>query len=313
MQEFDLLVVGSGPGGQRAAIAAAKLGRRVAIVDRKGMVGGVCVNTGTIPSKTLREAVLYLTGTQPARALRRELPGQGRTSPIADLTARTHHVIARESEVVRTQLHRNHVQVLPGHRPLPRPAHDAGDRRARRRGVQAHRRQDRHRHRHPARAAEGDRVRRAAHRRLRRRARPRPHPGARWWSSAPGSSASSTRRCSPRSAPGSRSSSAATSMIDFVDAEVVEALKFHLRDLSVTFRFNETVDSVQPDRQGDADHAAQRQADPGRGRHVLGRPAGRHREPRPGEGRARAPTSAAASRSTRTSAPPSRTSTPWAT
>ncbi|WP_443029627.1 FAD-dependent oxidoreductase [Spirillospora sp. NBC_01491] len=62
MNDFDLLVLGSGPGGQRAAIAAAKLGRRVAIVDRRDMMGGVCINTGTIPSKTLREAVLYLTG-----------------------------------------------------------------------------------------------------------------------------------------------------------------------------------------------------------------------------------------------------------
>src|SRR4051794_8066682 len=62
VHEYELLVVGSGPGGQRAAIAAAKMGRRVAVVDRKGMVGGVCVNTGTIPSKTMREAVLFLTG-----------------------------------------------------------------------------------------------------------------------------------------------------------------------------------------------------------------------------------------------------------
>jgi len=63
MYDFDVLVIGSGPGGQKAAIAAAKLGRRVAIVERSNMIGGVCLNTGTIPSKTLREAVLYLTGT----------------------------------------------------------------------------------------------------------------------------------------------------------------------------------------------------------------------------------------------------------
>ena len=56
--DYDLLVIGSGPGGQRASIAAAKLGRRVAIVDRRAMIGGVCINTGTIPSKTLREAVI---------------------------------------------------------------------------------------------------------------------------------------------------------------------------------------------------------------------------------------------------------------
>ncbi|WP_257886368.1 FAD-dependent oxidoreductase [Rhodococcoides fascians] len=60
--EYDLVVIGSGPGGQKAAIAAAKLGKRVAMVEKGNMLGGVCVNTGTIPSKTLREAVLYLTG-----------------------------------------------------------------------------------------------------------------------------------------------------------------------------------------------------------------------------------------------------------
>jgi len=60
--EYDLVVIGSGPGGQKAAIAAAKLGKRVAMVEKGNMLGGVCVNTGTIPSKTLREAVLNLTG-----------------------------------------------------------------------------------------------------------------------------------------------------------------------------------------------------------------------------------------------------------
>ena len=60
--EYDLVVIGSGPGGQKAAIAAAKLGKTVAVVERGRMLGGVCVNTGTIPSKTLREAVVYLTG-----------------------------------------------------------------------------------------------------------------------------------------------------------------------------------------------------------------------------------------------------------
>ena len=62
MYDFDLLVIGSGPGGQKAAIAAAKLGRQAAVIERRDMIGGVCLNTGTIPSKTLREAVLYLTG-----------------------------------------------------------------------------------------------------------------------------------------------------------------------------------------------------------------------------------------------------------
>ena len=62
MIRYDLLVIGSGPAGQRAAVQAAKLGKRVAIIEKRQVVGGVCVNTGTIPSKSLREAVLYLTG-----------------------------------------------------------------------------------------------------------------------------------------------------------------------------------------------------------------------------------------------------------
>ncbi|MDQ3104986.1 MAG: Si-specific NAD(P)(+) transhydrogenase, partial [Actinomycetota bacterium] len=111
--DYDLLVIGSGPGGQRAAIAAAKLGKRAAVVDRRGMVGGVCLNTGTIPSKTLREAVLYLTGMT-----QREMYGASyrvKTDiTVADLTARTQHVVGREVEVVRHQLLRNHVDLLLG-------------------------------------------------------------------------------------------------------------------------------------------------------------------------------------------------------
>jgi NAD(P) transhydrogenase len=62
MADYDLLVIGCGPGGQRGAIAAAKLGRRAAVVEKGKVVGGACINTGTIPSKSLREAVLYLPG-----------------------------------------------------------------------------------------------------------------------------------------------------------------------------------------------------------------------------------------------------------
>ena len=110
---FDLLVLGSGPGGQRAAIAASKLGNRVAVVERRHMLGGVCINTGTIPSKTLREAVLYLTGLN-----MRDLYGQSyrvrEEITIQDLLARTQHVIGREVEIIRSQLFRNHVQLITG-------------------------------------------------------------------------------------------------------------------------------------------------------------------------------------------------------
>ncbi|MBP8535226.1 FAD-dependent oxidoreductase, partial [Streptomyces sp. MK37H] len=113
MTDFDMLVIGSGPGGQKAAIAAAKLGRRVAVVDRKEMVGGVSLHTGTVPSKTLREAVLYLTGLT-----QRDLYGQSyrlkEEITVADLTARTQHVVGREVDVVRNQLSRNRVAMFPG-------------------------------------------------------------------------------------------------------------------------------------------------------------------------------------------------------
>ena len=111
--EYDLVVIGSGPGGQKAAIAAAKLGKRVAMVEKGNMLGGVCVNTGTIPSKTLREAVLYLTGMN-----QRELYGASyrvkENITPADLLARTQHVITKEIEVVRSQLLRNRVELLVG-------------------------------------------------------------------------------------------------------------------------------------------------------------------------------------------------------
>ena len=59
---YDFIVIGSGPAGQKAAIQASKLGKKIALIEKKSVVGGVCTNTGTIPSKTLREAVLHLSG-----------------------------------------------------------------------------------------------------------------------------------------------------------------------------------------------------------------------------------------------------------
>ncbi|HEY2958784.1 MAG TPA: Si-specific NAD(P)(+) transhydrogenase [Actinomycetota bacterium] len=113
MYDYDLIVIGSGPGGQKAAIAAAKLGRRAAIVERTDMVGGVCINTGTIPSKTLREAILYLTGLS-----QRELYGQSyrvkQDITVQDLSSRTQHVVGREVDVILHQLSRNHVPLLAG-------------------------------------------------------------------------------------------------------------------------------------------------------------------------------------------------------
>lgn len=112
-EDFDLIVIGSGPGGQKAAIAAAKLGRRAAVVERSPTVGGVCLHTGTIPSKTMREAVVHLTGL-----MQREMYGQSyrvkEEITVQDLIARTTHVVEREAHVVRDQLVRNRVTVLNG-------------------------------------------------------------------------------------------------------------------------------------------------------------------------------------------------------
>src|SRR6185503_15694580 len=109
--EYDMIVIGSGPAGQRAAIQAAKLAKRVAIAERTTVVGGVCINTGTIPSKTLREAVLHLSGYR-----ERGLYGMSYTVKqhitIDDLLFRTDHVIRHEIDVTRHQLMRNQIDVF---------------------------------------------------------------------------------------------------------------------------------------------------------------------------------------------------------
>src|SRR5438105_9125653 len=96
--DFDMLVIGSGPAGQRAAIQAAKLNKRTALIERKSVIGGVCINTGTIPSKTLREAVLHLSGYR-----LRGLYGASYTVKqhitMQDLLFRAEHVIRHDIDV----------------------------------------------------------------------------------------------------------------------------------------------------------------------------------------------------------------------
>src|SRR5438105_7915201 len=110
---YELVVIGSGPAGQKAALTAAKLGRRVAIVDRVQSVGGVCIHTGTIPSKAIREAVLHLTGLR-----EREIYGDSyavkRDITMSDLLYRAHHVVRTEVDIIRNQMSRNGVAMLFG-------------------------------------------------------------------------------------------------------------------------------------------------------------------------------------------------------
>lgn len=110
--DYELLVIGSGPAGQKAAIQAAKLGRKVAVVERE-QLGGVSVNWGTIPSKTLREAIVYLTGLS-ERATYGQSYRVKEEITIEDLRLKTGQVIEREVDVVRNQLMRNHVQLIEG-------------------------------------------------------------------------------------------------------------------------------------------------------------------------------------------------------
>jgi len=113
MAQYDLLVIGSGPAGQKAAVQAAKLGKTVGIIERKAVVGGVSTNTGTIPSKALREAVLYLSGFR-----QRNLYGTGyrlkETVTIEDLAFRSNHIIKNEIEIVKDQLTRNRIDLIFG-------------------------------------------------------------------------------------------------------------------------------------------------------------------------------------------------------
>jgi NAD(P) transhydrogenase len=111
--DYDLAVIGSGPSGQKAAICAAKLKKRVAIIDKRDWIGGVCVNTGTIPSKTLREAVLHLSGWH-ERTLYGESYTVKRHITAHDLLYRCSHVIRNEVDVIKHQLQRNDVDLYSG-------------------------------------------------------------------------------------------------------------------------------------------------------------------------------------------------------
>ncbi len=111
---YDMFVIGTGPAGQRAAIQAAKLGKKVGICERREVVGGVCINTGTIPSKTFREAVLYLTGFRQRSIYGSSFTVKEDISMAEDLLFRCNHVIVQETEVIRHQMRRNRVQVLQG-------------------------------------------------------------------------------------------------------------------------------------------------------------------------------------------------------
>ena len=113
MPHYDVAVIGTGPAGQKAAIQAAKLGRSVVAIESSASVGGGALATGTIPSKTLREAVLYLTGFSQRGLYGVSYQVKERIA-ITDLVYRVNHVIREQVAVVESQLRRNNVDIVKG-------------------------------------------------------------------------------------------------------------------------------------------------------------------------------------------------------
>jgi NAD(P) transhydrogenase len=113
VEKYDLLVIGSGPAGQRAAIQGAKSGKRVAVVEMREAVGGSCINTGTIPSKTMREAVMHFSGYQYQNIYGVNYRVKDKIT-MTDLAFRVQHVIRTEIDVTQAQLSRNGIEVLSG-------------------------------------------------------------------------------------------------------------------------------------------------------------------------------------------------------
>jgi NAD(P) transhydrogenase len=242
--EYDLLVIGSGPAGQKAAIQAAKLGRNAAVVERQTL-GGVSVNRGTIPSKTLREAVIYLTGLS-QRAVYGESYRVKEDITVDDLELRTRRVVEREIDIVRNQLARNHVRVLSGIARFVDP--------------------------HTV-AISGGEERVVSAEKIVVATGTRPHrpesvefdnktildsDGLLLMDRLPasivvvGAGIIGIEYASMFAALGSKVTVVEKRhrLLDFVDAQIAEGLQYHLRDLGVVFRFGETVTAVE--KHGDA-------------------------------------------------------------
>jgi NAD(P) transhydrogenase len=237
--DYDLLAIGSGPAGQKAAIQAAKLGRRAAIVERR-TIGGVSVNRGTIPSKTLREAVVYLTGMS-QRAVYGDSYRLKEDITVEDLGLRTRQVVEREVDIVRNQLARNHVRVINGIARFVDP--------------------------HTV-AISGDEERRISAEKIVIATGTRPHrpktvefdnktildsDGLLLLERLPasivvvGAGIIGIEYASMFAALGTKVTvvEKRNRLLDFVDAQIAEGLQYHLRDLGVVFRFGEAVTAVE--------------------------------------------------------------------
>lgn len=120
MKKYDCLVVGSGPGGQKAALQAAKLGKKVAIIERSPYIGGAGIHTGTLPSKTLREVAIFLAGFK-QRAVFGFQFTLGRDVTLSELMYRKTEVIRKQMEMIIAQFARNNVEVIYGEASISGP------------------------------------------------------------------------------------------------------------------------------------------------------------------------------------------------
>lgn len=115
-EQFDFIIIGTGPAGLAAAIMAAKSNKRVLVLEKEGSLGGVCVNTGTFPSKTLREAVLHLTGHLKRKVFEDDYCStRDAEISMAKLQQRLHHVRQEEHAIISSQLERNRIRIIRGH------------------------------------------------------------------------------------------------------------------------------------------------------------------------------------------------------
>ena len=246
MKRYDVLVIGSGPSGHRAAIQAAKLGKKTAVIEKRQMVGGVCLNTGTIPSKTLREAVVYLTGLR-QRTLYGSSYSVKQNVTMEDLRFRSNHVIEREIDVLQGQFRRNGIQLLHGaasfldpHRLLVKGGDDTDELSAGTIVIAT-----------GTSPARSDQV---------------PLDGTSILDSdmllripvlpksitVVGAGVVGAEYACMTAALGIPTTlvESRDRMLEFVDSEIIESLRYRMRDMEVTFRFGETVESVRKTQEG---------------------------------------------------------------
>ncbi len=244
---YDLLVIGSGPAGQKGAVCAAKLRKRVAVIDRRRMMGGVCVHTGTIPSKSVREAILHLTGFIDRTLYGRDDALKQKVS-VQDLAFRVEAIVERETRVIRAQLNRNDIEVIEGTARFRDP------------------------HTLEVENEEGTRTVRGDHILIACGTRPAHGPGIPFdgkyvldtdqlhlISRVPrtaivvGAGVVGLEYSSFLAALGTRVTliDQRAAILDFVDREILEALNYHLRSLGMTFRLGEKVTSIGLDSERD--------------------------------------------------------------